>query len=202
MACVTTVLLLASVILLAGGAPVRVSAAARPAPGGVLGLGSERSAPPVSYRGSEKIGPHEQPAGAEHAAMRAVAQRTAAPVARLTVKAAVKPAPRAAKGPGRGGGSRTSASGWRTARVSWYGPGFYGNRTASGSILRPGSMVVAHRSLPFGTKIEFEYDGRRCVAVVADRGPSIASREFDLGPGTAKALGFGGVGTVRYRFVK
>lgn len=99
--------------------------------------------------------------------------------------------------------SRSSAgsSGWRTARVSWYGPGFYGNTMAGGGTLQPNSMVVAHRSLPFGTRIQFEYKGRTCTAVVRDRGPYVGGRIFDLGPGTAKALGFSGVGTVRYRIL-
>jgi rare lipoprotein A (peptidoglycan hydrolase) len=38
--------------------------------------------------------------------------------------------------------------------------------------------------------------------VVQDRGPYVSGRTFDLGPGTAKALGFSGVGTVKWRIVK
>ncbi|MCK8115227.1 septal ring lytic transglycosylase RlpA family protein [Anaerosoma tenue] len=100
-----------------------------------------------------------------------------------------------------GGSTAPTGSGWRSARVSWYGPGFYGNTMAGGGTLQPNSMVVAHRSLPFGTRIEFSYKGRTCVAVVQDRGPFVGGRTFDLGPGTAKALGFGGVGTVDYRIL-
>lgn len=100
-----------------------------------------------------------------------------------------------------GGGTAPSGSGWRSARVSWYGPGFYGNTMAGGGTLQPNSMVAAHRSLPFGTRVEFSYKGRTCVAVVKDRGPFVGGRTFDLGPGTAKALGFGGVGTVNYRIL-
>lgn len=88
---------------------------------------------------------------------------------------------------------------WRTARVSWYGPGFYGNTMAGGGKLRRDSMVVAHRSMKFGTRIAFSYKGRTVTAVVRDRGPYIAGRTFDLGPGIAKALRFQGVGVVRYR---
>ncbi len=73
---------------------------------------------------------------------------------------------------------------------------------AGGGKLTPTSMVVAHRTLPFGTRIEFEYRGKRCLAVVRDRGPFVRGRTFDLGPGTAKALGFSGVGTVRWRIVR
>ena len=72
---------------------------------------------------------------------------------------------------------------------------------AGGGKLTTTSMVVAHRSLPFGTRIQFEYKGRTCTAVVMDRGPFVGGRTFDLGPGTAQALGFGGVGTVRYRIL-
>lgn len=92
-------------------------------------------------------------------------------------------------------------AGWKTARVSWYGPGFYGNTMAGGGTLQPGSMVVAHRSMAFGTRVEFSYKGRTCVATVQDRGPYTGGRQFDLGPGTAKALGFSGVGTVSYRIL-
>lgn len=95
----------------------------------------------------------------------------------------------------------TSTAGWNTAKVSWYGPGFYGNTMAGGGVLTTSSMVVAHRSMAFGTRIEFRYKGRTCVAVVNDRGPFIAGRTFDLGPGTAQALGFSGVGTVEWRVV-
>jgi len=91
---------------------------------------------------------------------------------------------------------------WSSARVSWYGPGFYGHTMAGGGKLTRTSMVVAHRSLPFGTRIQFAYRGRTVTAVVRDRGPYIAGRTFDLGPGTARSLGFGGVGTVKYRIVK
>jgi rare lipoprotein A (peptidoglycan hydrolase) len=63
-------------------------------------------------------------------------------------------------------------------------------------------MMVAHKTLPFGTLIEFEYGGKRAVARVADRGPHSAEREFDLGPGVVRVLGFNGVHEVRYRIIK
>jgi len=97
--------------------------------------------------------------------------------------------------------SGASTSGWNSAYVSWYGPGFYGNTMAGGGTLTPDSMVVAHRTMRFGTRIEFSYKGRTCIAVVQDRGPVSTRFTFDLGPGTAKALGFSGVGTVKYRIL-
>lgn len=98
--------------------------------------------------------------------------------------------------------SRATSTGWRSAVVSWYGPGFYGNTMAGGGKLTTTSMVVAHRTMRFGTRVEFLYKGKRCIAVVQDRGPFVAGRTFDLGPGTAKALGFSGVGTVQWRIVR
>jgi len=63
-------------------------------------------------------------------------------------------------------------------------------------------MVVAHKTLPFGTLIEFEYQGKRAVARVADRGPHSAGRDFDLGPGVIRVLDFSGVHNVKYRIIK
>ncbi|MCX8007348.1 MAG: septal ring lytic transglycosylase RlpA family protein [Coriobacteriia bacterium] len=128
-------------------------------------------------------------------ALTAVKLKTATPLP--------KPAPRRpeAKKPARSV-AKPAAGGWRTARVSWYGPGFYGHKMAGGGKLTPTSMVVAHRTLPFGTKVEIEYKGRRVLAVVMDRGPFVRGRTFDLGPGTAQALRFSGVGTIRWRIVR
>ena len=45
---------------------------------------------------------------------------------------------------------------WELDRnVSWYGPGFYGKRTACGLALTTTLIGVAHRSLPCGTKVTF-----------------------------------------------
>ena len=48
----------------------------------------------------------------------------------------------------------TDSDGWKSAKASWYGPGFYGNTMAGGGTLQPDSMVVAHKSMSFGTMIE------------------------------------------------
>lgn len=115
---------------------------------------------------------------------------------------AAAPAPKkAAKALKARKATRRSSSGWQSARVSWYGPGFYGQTMAGGGQLTPTSMVCAHRSLAFGTRVTFKYKGKSVTAVVQDRGPYVSGRAFDLGPGTAKALGFSGVGTVQYRIL-
>jgi len=78
-----------------------------------------------------------------------------------------------------------------SGEASWYGPGFYGNRTASGEVFRPGTMTAAHRTLPFGTKVRVTnlWNGRRAVVRINDRGPFVGHRVIDLGHGAAKELG-------------
>lgn len=89
---------------------------------------------------------------------------------------------------------------WSTAVASHYGRNFRG-RTADGSRIGPDSMIVAHKSLPFGTMVEFSYRGKTAVARVADRGPYTKGRTFDLGPGVIRILNFNGVHKVKYRVI-
>lgn len=85
---------------------------------------------------------------------------------------------------------------YRSGHASWYGPGFYGGRTACGQTLTAGILGVAHKTLPCGTKVTFRYGGRTATARVIDRGPFIAGREWDLAPALKRKLGFGSTGTV------
>lgn len=84
----------------------------------------------------------------------------------------------------------------RATTASWYGPGLFGNRTACGQTLTSGLRGVAHKTLPCGTKLTFRFRGRTTRAVVVDRGPFHAGREFDLTQATARAIGFHAVGRV------
>ena len=45
-----------------------------------------------------------------------------------------------------------SAPGMGTQKASWYGPGFFGNRTACGQTLTRKTIGVAHRNLPAGPR--------------------------------------------------
>lgn len=76
-------------------------------------------------------------------------------------------------------------------QASWYGPGFYGNRTASGEVFRPGTLTAAHRSLPFGTLVRVTNmaNGRSAVVRINDRGPFHGGRILDLAHGAARELG-------------
>lgn len=85
---------------------------------------------------------------------------------------------------------------YRRAFVSWYGPGLYGQHLACGGTLSAGTLGVAHKSLPCGTKVTLHYKGRTVRVPVVDRGPYVAGREFDLTAATKQKLGFGSTGTV------
>lgn len=90
---------------------------------------------------------------------------------------------------------------WRTARYSWYGPGFYGNRTACGRKLTTTLVGVAHRTLPCGTRVTFRNPktGKTLVVPVVDRGPYVAGRLWDLTGGACRALGMCYTGVVFWR---
>src|SRR6478736_1082416 len=59
----------------------------------------------------------------------------------------------------------------KASLATWFGPGFYGQRTACGQVLTPAIVGVAHRSLPCGTLVKMSYRGRRLIVPVIDRGP-------------------------------
>ena len=73
--------------------------------------------------------------------------------------------------------------------ASWYGPGFYGNRTACGQVYTPEIIGVAHRTLRCGTMLVLEYRGHTMTVPVIDRGPYIAGRTLDLSNATRLAMG-------------
>ncbi|MDQ3741044.1 MAG: septal ring lytic transglycosylase RlpA family protein, partial [Actinomycetota bacterium] len=85
---------------------------------------------------------------------------------------------------------------FRPALASWYGPGLYGNALGCGGRLSPGTVGVAHKSLPCGTTVVLRKGSRVVRAKVIDRGPYVGAREFDLTAATKYRLGFGSVGTV------
>ena len=73
--------------------------------------------------------------------------------------------------------------------ASWYGPGFYGNRTACGQTFTPEILGIAHLTLPCGTVVTLTYGGRTVAVPVIDRGPYVAGRTLDLSAATKAALG-------------
>lgn len=75
--------------------------------------------------------------------------------------------------------------------ASWYGPGFHGQRTASGEPYDMHELTAAHKSLPFGTRllVQNPRTGKQVVVRINDRGPFVAGRVIDLSRAAARALG-------------
>jgi rare lipoprotein A len=74
----------------------------------------------------------------------------------------------------------------------------YGLGLACGGVLGRNQLGVAHKTAPCGTLITFVYGGRALTVPVIDRGPYIAGREWDLTGATAAALGFPGLGKIKW----
>ncbi|MFO0039591.1 MAG: septal ring lytic transglycosylase RlpA family protein [Synechococcaceae cyanobacterium] len=98
-------------------------------------------------------------------------------------------------------GQQIASAGSTTGQASWYGPGFYGNRTASGEVFRPGTLTAAHRTLPFGTRVRVTnlWNGRSAVVRINDRGPFHGGRIIDLAHGAASQLGVTASGVAQVR---
>jgi rare lipoprotein A len=79
---------------------------------------------------------------------------------------------------------------FKPARATWYGPGFYGHKTACGKTMSRTLIGVANRTLPCGTKVSFLYKGRTITVPVVDRGPYSGNFDWDLTYGAAQQLGF------------
>jgi rare lipoprotein A (peptidoglycan hydrolase) len=76
-----------------------------------------------------------------------------------------------------------------TGIATWFGPGFYGKRTACGQTLTPSVIGVANRTLPCGTLVKVSYNGHVLTVPVLDRGPySHIGADWDLTAGAAQAL--------------
>lgn len=96
---------------------------------------------------------------------------------------------------------RFAPTGRHVGVASWYGPGFYGRKTASGAVYTGAKLTAAHRTLPFGTRVRVTNleNGRRVVVVVDDRGPYARGRVIDLSPTAARRLGMLNDGLARVR---
>lgn len=85
---------------------------------------------------------------------------------------------------------RKLARSMRKDVATWYGPGFWGNRTACGVRLKRRTVGVAHKRLPCGTKVTLKYKGRYLRTRVIDRGPYAHGARWDLTKRAAKKLRF------------
>ena len=73
-----------------------------------------------------------------------------------------------------------------------------GTKTASGIPLSDSAMTAAHKSLPFGSKVEVtnKKNGHAVTVTITDRGPYVKGRCIDLSQAGAHALGFAGLAAV------
>jgi rare lipoprotein A len=88
-----------------------------------------------------------------------------------------------------------------TGIASWYGPTFYGHRTADGEVFKADSLSAAHRTLPMPVNVRVTNldNGRSLIVRINDRGPFAKGRIIDVSEQAAKLLGFYGQGTAKVR---
>ena len=88
-------------------------------------------------------------------------------------------------------GAGQAPSGVETGKLAWYGRKFAGRRTASGESYNPDAMTMAHKTLPFGTKVKVTNvgNGKSATLRVNDRGPTQADRVGDVSLAAARQLG-------------
>ena len=86
-----------------------------------------------------------------------------------------------------------------TGVSSWYGPGFVGRSTASGTPYDPELLTCAMRYVPLGTVIRVTNLANNAAVdvMVTDRGPYVGTRIIDLSHAAAVAVGNTGLATVR-----
>ena len=88
--------------------------------------------------------------------------------------------------------------------ASYYGKGFHGRRAANGEIFNMNAMTAAHKSLPFGTRLQVTNlsNGKSVIVRIQDRGPFIRGRVLDLSFAAAKAIGMVHSGTAKIRYAQ
>jgi rare lipoprotein A len=88
-----------------------------------------------------------------------------------------------------------------TGIASWYGPTFYGKRTANGELYDGNALTAAHRTLPMPVNVRVTNleNGKSLVVRVNDRGPFARGRIIDLSRRAAELLDVVQNGTARVR---
>jgi rare lipoprotein A len=87
--------------------------------------------------------------------------------------------------------------------ASWYHDSLAGRATASGEPYDPRAATCAHKTEPFGTRLEVTVvdTGAKVVCRVNDRGPFVEGRIIDVSRSLARELGIEerGIAPVRVR---
>ncbi len=83
--------------------------------------------------------------------------------------------------------------------AAWIGPGYDGATTAAGERYDPKALSAASRTLPFGTLLRLERNGRTVTVRVNDRGPFGRAQDLAVSDAAAVALDLRGIQPVRAR---
>jgi rare lipoprotein A (peptidoglycan hydrolase) len=76
----------------------------------------------------------------------------------------------------------------QTMLASYYGRELEGRPMASGEPFDADALTAAHKSLPFGTKLEVAYAGESVRVTVTDRRPHVVGRDLDLSLAAARQI--------------
>ena len=89
-----------------------------------------------------------------------------------------------------------AASGCSLASHYGVGDGYHGQTTANGERYNAYGRSVAHRWLPFGTKLRVtnQRNGKSVIVRVNDRGPYVGGRDLDLSYGAFSTIASPGQG--------
>ena len=92
-----------------------------------------------------------------------------------------------------------AASGCTSASHYGVSDGYHGRTTANGETYNAYGNSVAHRSLPFGTRLKVtnQSNGRSVIVRVNDRGPYVGGRDLDLSYGAFSSIASPSQGHVR-----
>ena len=85
--------------------------------------------------------------------------------------------------------------------ASYYANAHHGRHTASGERFDRDALTAAHRTLPFGTRVQVTHlaSGRDVTVRINDRGPLRKGRVIDVSQAAAKELGMIAEGVARVR---
>ena len=90
------------------------------------------------------------------------------------------------------------AAATESGKLAWYGKKFAGRKTASGERYNPEAMTMAHKTLPFGTRVKVTNpkNGKSVTLRVNDRGPTQADRVSDVSMAAARQLDMISMGVI------
>lgn len=169
-------------------APIRaalflVACSLAPAPASAAGASSTDA----TARAAKEMPPAKEAASAKEAPPEG---KKAASTAKETGTAANQ-GRSSTKEPAAGNKTKRARAPVATRKISYYGRRLAGRKTASGERYDPSALTMAHRTLPFGTRVRVTNvrNGRNAVVRVNDRGPWRHNRAADVSLAAARKLG-------------